>query len=86
MAYEATARQSAWRFLCKTADPRLSMLRRSCKAMGIDLPELLKSSMRTSELEPAERFQSRPCSLNLPFVEQPRLPVIPTSQYRNGCW
>jgi transcriptional regulator with XRE-family HTH domain len=35
------ARQSAWQFLNKTADPRLSMLRRFAKAMDVDVRELL---------------------------------------------
>jgi transcriptional regulator with XRE-family HTH domain len=35
------ARKSAWQFLNKTADPRLSMLRRFAKAMGMDLKKLL---------------------------------------------
>ena len=35
-----TARQSAWQFM-KTADPRISMLRRFAKAMEIDVTELL---------------------------------------------
>ena len=37
----ATARQSAWQFISKTADPRISMLRRFAKAMGISLSELI---------------------------------------------
>jgi len=36
-----TARKSAWQFIKKTGDPRLSMLRRFAKAMGIPLEELL---------------------------------------------
>ena len=35
------ARKSAWQFLRKTTDPRLSMLYRFAKAMGIDVKELL---------------------------------------------
>jgi transcriptional regulator with XRE-family HTH domain len=35
------ARQSAWQFLNKTADPRLSMLRRFAKAVGASVKELL---------------------------------------------
>jgi transcriptional regulator with XRE-family HTH domain len=35
------ARKSAWQFLRKTTDPRLSMLCRFAKAMGIDVKELL---------------------------------------------
>lgn len=37
----ATARQTAWQFISKTADPRISMLRRFAKAMGISLNELI---------------------------------------------
>jgi transcriptional regulator with XRE-family HTH domain len=36
-----TARKSAWQFLRKTADPRLSMLYRFAKAMEIDVKDLL---------------------------------------------
>ena len=32
---------TAWQFLRKTAAPRLSMLRRFAKAMGVDVRELL---------------------------------------------
>lgn len=42
MGYENTARQSAWQFLRKTADPRMSMLRRFAKAMEVDVRELLE--------------------------------------------
>ena len=42
MGYEGdVARKSAWQFLHKTADPRLSMLRRFAKAMEIDVAVLL---------------------------------------------
>ena len=34
------ARKAAWQFLNRTADPRLSMLRRFAKAMGIRLQDL----------------------------------------------
>ena len=41
MGYEAsTARQAAFQFM-KTDDPRLSMLRRFAKAMGISIEELV---------------------------------------------
>ena len=36
-----TARKAAWQFLNKTADPRLSMLRRFAKAMGVSVKDLL---------------------------------------------
>lgn len=35
------ARKSAWQFLNKTADPRLSMLRKFANAVGVSLAELL---------------------------------------------
>jgi transcriptional regulator with XRE-family HTH domain len=36
-----TARQTAWQFITKTGDPRISMLRRFAKAMGLTLQELI---------------------------------------------
>jgi transcriptional regulator with XRE-family HTH domain len=36
------ARQSAFQFLKKTKDPRLSMLRRFAKALDVSLEELIK--------------------------------------------
>ena len=43
MGYDpARARTSAWQFLNKTNDPRISMLRRFAKAMGIDVAELVQ--------------------------------------------
>jgi transcriptional regulator with XRE-family HTH domain len=36
-----TARQSAWQFLSKTADPRLSMLRKFAAAVGVSVAELV---------------------------------------------
>ena len=42
MGYEReSARKSAWQFLYKTKDPRLSMLCRYAKAMGITVKSLL---------------------------------------------
>lgn len=42
MGYEqGTARRSAWQFLNKTNDPRLSMLLRAAEALGVDPKELL---------------------------------------------
>jgi transcriptional regulator with XRE-family HTH domain len=35
------ARKAAWQFLNKTADPRLSMLRRFAKALGVTVEELV---------------------------------------------
>jgi hypothetical protein len=43
MSYpERSARKSAWQFIQKTVDPRVSMLRRFAKAMGIRLLDLFK--------------------------------------------
>ena len=43
MGYETgIARKSAWQFLNKTTDPRLSMLRRFAKAMGVSVEELVR--------------------------------------------
>ena len=36
------SRKAAWQFLHKTADPRLSMLRRFASAMGLSVVELLE--------------------------------------------
>jgi transcriptional regulator with XRE-family HTH domain len=42
MGYEeGTARRSAWQFLNKTTDPRLSMLFRFAEALGVELKDLL---------------------------------------------
>jgi hypothetical protein len=38
----ATARKSAWQFINKTNDPRLSMLRKFAEAIGVKLAALLK--------------------------------------------
>ena len=40
------ARKSAWQFLNKTADPRVSMLRRFAAAMGISLNDLLDENKK----------------------------------------
>jgi len=43
MGYEAdTARKAAWRFLSRTEDPRISMLRRFSRAVGVTMEDLLK--------------------------------------------
>jgi transcriptional regulator with XRE-family HTH domain len=39
---EGMARVSAWQFLNKTNDPRLSMLRKFAEAIGISLRELVE--------------------------------------------
>jgi transcriptional regulator with XRE-family HTH domain len=36
------ARKSAWQFLNKTTDPRLSMLQRFSEALGLSLKDLIK--------------------------------------------
>jgi hypothetical protein len=36
------ARKSAWRFLRRTKDPRLNMLRRFARAVGLTLRELVE--------------------------------------------
>jgi len=42
MGYEGdVARKSTWQFLNKTADPRLSMLRRFAAAVGLPVSDLL---------------------------------------------
>lgn len=42
MGYPAeTARKSAYQFISKTADPRVSVLRRFAKAMRVDVKDLL---------------------------------------------
>lgn len=38
---EATAKKSAWQFLRKTSDPRLSMLRRFAQAINANVKDLL---------------------------------------------
>jgi transcriptional regulator with XRE-family HTH domain len=38
----ATARKSAWQFLNKTADPRLSMLQKFSSAMSLSLKDVVK--------------------------------------------
>lgn len=38
---EESARKSAWQFLRQTDDPRISMLERFAKAMGVEVPDLL---------------------------------------------
>lgn len=39
---EESARKSAWQFISKTSDPRLSMLHRFAKAIDLPLPELIE--------------------------------------------
>lgn len=50
MGYDApVARKSAWQFLNKTADPRLSMLRRFAAAVGVPISELLFDSKKQAK-------------------------------------
>ena len=39
------ARKSAWQFVRRTNDPRLSMLRRFADAVGVPLPELVEQEV-----------------------------------------
>jgi transcriptional regulator with XRE-family HTH domain len=39
---ENTARKSAWQFLNKTTDPRLSMLQRFANAINVTLVDIVK--------------------------------------------
>ncbi len=42
MGYEeGIARRAAWQFIKKSMDPRISMLCRYAKAMGVEMKELL---------------------------------------------
>ena len=38
---DGSARRSAWQFLNKTADPRLSMVEKAATALGTDVKDLL---------------------------------------------
>ena len=50
-----TARMSAWQFIQKTSDPRMSMLRRFAKAMRIPIETLVaeRSAKKKSHAESA---------------------------------
>ena len=48
------ARKSAWQFLNKTTDPRLSMLRKFARAVGVPLCEVLAEAE-----QPKKRSQSK---------------------------
>jgi transcriptional regulator with XRE-family HTH domain len=41
---DATARKSAWQFLNKTADPRLSMMKKTADALGLTMAELFREA------------------------------------------
>ena len=45
------ARKSAWQFLNRTADPRISMLRRFATAVGVPLAELVVDPFPTGKPE-----------------------------------
>jgi transcriptional regulator with XRE-family HTH domain len=51
----ATARKSAWQFLNTTADPRLSMIEKAAKALGISVAELFKAPPQRQTLHEALR-------------------------------
>jgi transcriptional regulator with XRE-family HTH domain len=38
---DSSARKSAWQFIAKTEDPRLSMLRKFAEALGVDLKDIV---------------------------------------------
>src|SRR5437016_1537190 len=53
MGYKAdTARKSAWQFVARTSDPRLSMLIKFATAMGLSLEELLAEGTKKPQGEP----------------------------------
>lgn len=53
MGYEGdVARKSAWQFLNKTADPRLSMVRRFAEAVGVPVAELLNEQKKGKKMTP----------------------------------
>jgi transcriptional regulator with XRE-family HTH domain len=50
MGYEGdVARKSAWQFLNKTTDPRLSMLRKFAAAVGVPVSDLLAEPKKRSK-------------------------------------
>jgi transcriptional regulator with XRE-family HTH domain len=50
-----SARKSAWQFLNKTADPRLSMIRKFAAAIGVTLQELVTDP----EMEPKQNRREK---------------------------
>lgn len=44
---QEVARKSAWQFVRRTNDPRLSMLRRFADAVGVPLSELVEQEVST---------------------------------------
>jgi transcriptional regulator with XRE-family HTH domain len=48
-AESKTARMSAWQFLNKTTDPRLSMLLRFCAAVNLSLLDLLPGKKKRKQ-------------------------------------
>lgn len=60
MGYKGdVARKSAWQFLNKTTDPRLSMLRRFAKAMGVPITELVAETETTAGETEGKRKKAR---------------------------
>ena len=56
MGYQGDmARKSAWQFLNKTTDPRLSMLRRFANAMGVSVRELVEEMEEVAKTKKANR-------------------------------
>jgi transcriptional regulator with XRE-family HTH domain len=62
MGYKGdVARKSAWQFLNKTTDPRLSMLRRFAKAMGVSIEALVgKETAESAAGIPIEELVAGP--------------------------
>jgi transcriptional regulator with XRE-family HTH domain len=48
---KTTARKSAWQFLNKTADPRLSMLDRFAEALSVTLADIVKTPTKSDRHE-----------------------------------
>lgn len=46
---ESSARKSAWQFIHRTVDPRLSMLLKFTKAIGISIEELVAEEKENKE-------------------------------------
>lgn len=55
---KAIARQAAWQFM-KTKDPRIGMLRKFAKAVGVDLEELTPGSAAMTQVEAKKPRMSR---------------------------
>jgi transcriptional regulator with XRE-family HTH domain len=55
---QGTARQSAWQFM-KTNDPRLSMLRKFAKAVGVTMAELFAEKKATASKHSGHRAERK---------------------------